>query len=350
MIYDQLANSLSRNQETYGGLNERLSTGKKINKPSDDVFGMMRAMDYRVSINSNDQFQRNIDEGSLRLNLTDTTMKSVSDTLASVRQLIAFSASGVSDPILQSTYSTNAVQLRDNLLSFANARGAGQYLFSGYRMDVQPYTDPVPVPPPAAYTYQGDTGVMNVQIDQSQVMPINITGNEAFSYTLGAPGTTEVKQISNGMMVHYTQGAGTTINVEIRQADDVQRLPGHPPDGFPDDDTFSFSNVLQMTDVLSSAISTNNISRINALVSPFDKMSTQAMTVQAEIGSRLSQLNAQSDRLKNVTNTLQNSLSVVEDADMTQTAVELNKTDVTLQALRASAARILSQSLLDFLK
>ena len=56
MVFNELANALIRNQETYGTLNEQLSTGKKINKPSDDVFGMIRAMDYRVSINSNNQF------------------------------------------------------------------------------------------------------------------------------------------------------------------------------------------------------------------------------------------------------------------------------------------------------
>ncbi|KAF0121540.1 MAG: hypothetical protein FD151_1176, partial [bacterium] len=43
-------------------------------------------------------------------------------------------------------------------------------------------------------------------------------------------------------------------------------------------------------------------------------------------------------------------LSNTEDADMAEIASELAKAEAVLQALRQSSARVLSQSLLDFLR
>ncbi len=330
MIFQQATRNLGKAFETYGGLNERLATGKKINKPSDDVTGIMRAMDYRVEISGADQYQRNIDEASSRLKVSDTALSSAADTLASIRTLIAMSMSGSQDQAIRDGYALQAAGFRDHLADLANSTYRGQYLFSGYRTDIRPYTAG------PAYLYQGDSGVMNTAIDQTATAAVNVPGEQAFSYTLAVA---ETKQISGGRFVHYTPGVGTTIDVEIRDTDDLTVL-----------DAFSFSNAMQMTDLLSAAASANDTLRIEALEGPFKKISTQVLTVQADVGARLSRLNDQADRLRANTVSIKNALTAVEDADLLQTATELKKVEVTLQSLRESASRILSQSLLDFLR
>lgn len=330
MIFQQATRNLGKAFESYGELNERLATGKKINKPSDDVTGIMRAMDYRVAITGADQYRRNIDEASSRLRFTDTIQSSASDTLANIRRLIAMSMSGTQDQTIRDGFALEAAGFRDHLADLANSTYRGQYLFGGYRTDIRPFTAG------PAYLYQGDSGVMNVAIDRTAALAVNVTGEEAFAYTLAAA---ETKQISGGRFVHYTPGAGTTVDVEIRDTNDVTVLA-----------TFSFSNVLQMTDLLRAALGANDTLRIEALEDPFKKISIQVLTVQSDVGARLSRLNDQSDRLRANTVNMQNALSSVEDADLLQTATELKKVEVTLQSLRESASRVLSQSLLDFLR
>ncbi len=329
MIYDQLLRSLQQGQTDYATLNSRLATGKKILAPSDDVMGAMRAIDYRVSINADGQYKRNIDGATTNLNLTNTVLTSFSDALSKIKNLVLTNMRGNQDPGLQAAYSQQAGQLRDELYGLANTQAGGRYLFSGFRTDQQPYVA-------GTYAYQGDVGVINVPIDNGAAMPVNVTGNDAFSYTLGA---TYVKQISGGLNVHYTPGAGTTVNVEIRDAADTTVL-----------DNFSFSNVIQMTDTLSSALGTNDTARIEALVDPFNAVQEQITAVQSDVGARLSSLKDQSSMLDQNTNTSKNALSSTEDADMSETAVLLQKTDTALQALRASSSKILSQSLFDFLQ
>jgi len=329
MIFDQITRRLGKNLESYAGLNSELATGKKFSKPSEDVTGMMRSLDYRVDISANDQYKRNIDEAVGRLKFADTVMSSASSALLNIRTLITQNLSGSLDPTFSDGYALEAAQLRNQLSSLANTKYRDQYLFAGYRTDTQPYNAGL------AYQYQGDNGVMNVSIDKSSFIPVNVTGNETFSYTLAAA---YVKQISGNRFAHYTPGAGTTVDVEIRDTDDITVL-----------DTFSFSNAIQMTDTLSTAISANNSLRIEALADPFNKMSTRVLTTQSEVGARLSGLNDQTDRHTANTLNLKNSLSAVEDADPLETAVELKKLEVSLQALRESASKILSQSLMDFL-
>ena len=332
MIYDQMLRALQQSQQDYAVLNDRLAKNKKILAPSDDVMGAMRSLAYRVSINSNGQYQRNIDGATTNLKLTSTTLSTYYDVLGSIRKLLLTNMSGSPDPTNSAGNAEIAGQLRDEIFGLAITNAGGRFLFSGFRTNQQPYAA-------GTYAYQGDNGVINVPIDQGAAMPLNVTGNEAFSYSIGAPGTTYSKQIGGGLNVHYTQGAGTTINVEIRGTDDTTVL-----------DTFSFSNVMQMTDTLSSALGSNNTSRIEAMVDPFNRIQDQVAAVQSDVGSRLTSLTDQSNKLTQNTNTLSDVLSSTEDADMTETAMQLQKANTSLQALYAASAKILSQSLLDFLQ
>jgi len=331
MIFNQLASSMKDSLKIYAQLNEQLASGKKINRPSDDPMGMARSLDYRLNISSNDQYKKNIDAGAIRLNITEVNLDSASATLANIQHTISLSLNSSADQAARDGYSTAIAQNRNDLFSFANATFNNQYLFSGFRTDQQAYTAG------PAYAYQGDAGVMNVRIDQNMAVPVNVRGDEAFSLTMIAP---EVRQISGGKFVHYTPQAGTTtIDVEIRDTNDTTVL-----------DTFSFSNAMQMTDQLSSAIKTNDSDRVRALSVMFDRMSSQVHSVQAEVGTRLSLLSDQSQRLQSLTSNITQALETTENANPVEITAGLKTVDVTLQALRESASRVLSQSLMDFLK
>lgn len=221
------------------------------------------------------------------------------------------------------------MQLRDSILNLGNSIFRDRYIFSGFRTD-SPSFDA------ATYAYQGNAGVINAPIDRAVVIPVNLPGSDVFGHSLAG---SDVVQISGGRYVHYTPGGGTLVQVEIRDTDDTTVL-----------DTFSYSNVIQMTDILYTAVDTNDTARIEALIKPFDLIHRQVITVQAEVGSRLSRLANQIELSKASVLSMQTLLSNTEDADMTTAAVELNKIETTLKALLKSSAEVLSLSLFDFLR
>lgn len=336
MIFDQLTRSLRLNLRDYAAMNDRLATLKKIAKPSDDVVGTARALDYTVSINDNDQYQRNMLEGSSRLTFTNTVLNSVSKQLGSMKSLLIQNVS-VQDPSLQATFAREAASIRDYLYDLANTTYRGQYLFSGVRTNVQPYSSSLAV---TAYDYQGDTTAVNIAIDRGALVQVNVPGLTTFGYSLAA---TETRALSDGFEARYGPGAGATdVNVEIWDLND----PLNPVQT----DSFSYSNMIQMADLVSGALSANNGKRLEALVEPFNRLSLQVLGAESEVGTRLVRMDTQSDRHTADTLSLQNSLSAIEDADPYETAAELKKIEVTLASLRESASRVMSQSLLDFLK
>jgi flagellar hook-associated protein 3 FlgL len=327
MIYNQLLASIQSGQTNLSGLTRQLATQKKILAPSDDVMGTVRALDYEVNISSNNQYKTNITNVTNSLNQANTALTSFSGMLSTVKGILINATSNI-DPGIEQATAGQVAQLRDQLLGIANTKIGSTYLFAGFEANLQPYAA-------GTYAYQGDNGITNVPIGKGAAMASNVPGSSAFSYTPAAYNM----QISGGLNVHYTAGAGTTVNVEIRDATDTTILQN-----------FSFSNAVQLTDLLSTAIANNDTQRIEALVYPFSKIQDQINSVQADVGARLGALKDQSTLLDQNTNTLQDSLSKIQDADTAKIGVQLQQADTALQALYSTSAKIIPQSLFDFLK
>lgn len=327
MIFNQLTGSLGSTLKDYSTLNDMLSSGKKLLAPSDDPGGLMRAIDYKVGISANTQFGQNINLISTQLKFTNTTLESAQNALATV---MGFTTKTI-DPQTQASDAQIAASWKNTLLDLANMTYGGQSVFAGFKSDTQAYAS-------GTYDYQGDAGLVNVPVDRGSSVAVNVPGSSAFSYTIGPEGTTYTKLV-NGQNVHYTQGPGTTINVDIYDPTDTTVL-----------DSFQFSNVIQMADLVSTSIQSNDTMRLAALREPFSKAQSQMIASITDVGQRIAELDNRSAWLTQNTSLLKSALSPIEDADQLEVIAKLKQTEITLSAIRDSASRVLSQSLLDFLK
>ena len=195
-IFNQLTRSLNNNMRIMSKLSDRLSTGIKINNPSDDATGMMKAMDYKVSINELQQYKRNIDEADAQLSFTETTMSTVTNTLTRARELSLQASNGTQTSVTRNAMAQEVAGLRDQLLSLSNSRFKNQSVFSGYLTGSGSFES-------VNYTYIGDSGEINVKIDGNATIVKNITGDNAFS----AGGTSFMKTLDNlyNDLVAYNQ-------------------------------------------------------------------------------------------------------------------------------------------------
>lgn len=435
-IFNRLMKGFQRNFTDVYEANEQLSTGRRINRPSDDVIGMAKAMGYKVSINSNDQFSRNVEEAVSRLSFTEVIMQSVSENLMRAKELTVEAGTATENAESRKAIAQEVENLKEQMLNFANSQLNGKYVFSGYKTDTPAYDS-------ATLKYQGDSGVTRVMLDKGSSIGVNVPGDGVFKYTLQAE---ETVQLDDGSYLHYKPGetvlegaditapgvdsilqftvtgrlGSSDLTVNISASDDQAAIatkimdavnaeaantgvsardggggtavdlydPGRGAitvsgidagsdedlwSGFPegattaqaadavyveirasDDstvtDSFSFDNFMEMLDVLTQALNTNNAPRIQALLRPLDDALGQVLNVQSDMGARLNRLDAQKESLDDNTLMLKGNLSAAEDADITQTAIDLSKAELALTALRDSSGRLLSQSLMDFLK
>jgi flagellar hook-associated protein 3 FlgL len=353
MIFNQLANALQKNMEEFTKLNTQLASGKRIQKPSDDIVGMMKSLDYRLNINTTEQYKKNIEEANFQLQFTSDVLSSVTNSILKLKELISMGGNAQTQEN-RSFYSQQASMWRDFLLDLSNTKLGNRYLFSGYKTDQKAFTYN---PTTYQYDYNGDQGEINVPIDTEATIPLNIAGSYAFSFAMTGSLPTE---LPDGTPISYTQSTDpltgiTTTTVEIGNAGEQ---------GY---DTFTFSNLMDIANILSFAFQYKDIDgsdldtdpdiqeemalhRIAALSYPLNDGQTNILNIQGEIGTRQSHINDQKTRLVTSALNLTNALSKTEDADMDETITEILKTDTALKALREAASRILSQSLLDFLK
>ncbi len=287
-IFNQLTRSLASNLRNMSRWSNMLATGKKINSPSDDVSGMMKAMDYKVSINELEQYKRNIDEAEAHLSFADTTMSSVANALTRARELTIQASTDTQDTDARAAAAEEIAELRDQILSLANSKYRNRYIFSGYKTDTQSFD--------AGFNYQGDSGKINVMIDRNATMAINIPGDQIF-------------------------GSGAT-------------------------------SIMGTLDALYNTLTdpTKTSADISAFIDDIDNAIDQVSNVRADLGARLNRLDDLKYNLDDRDVTLKTYLSEVEDTDIAQTVSEISKTEVALQSLRTSGSKILSQSLLDFLE
>lgn len=328
MIYNQFVRSLQKNLTDLSESNEKLATGKKINKPSDDVIGISRSLDYKVSINLNNQYLRNIDEAISHLSYTEMRLSLVSDTLIRLKELTLTGISDNVDALGRQSIANEVKQLRDHLLNLANSKFRDRYVFSGFRTDIPSFNS-------TTYVYEGDEGYINVLIDKEAIIPINIPGIHIFAYSAS---TVEQITLNDGRYIRYVPGIGTTINVEIYNADDLL------------EDSFNFSNVIQMTDILYQALNNNDITRVKALMKPFELTANNITNNQAFAGALLNRLEQQISSNEDSTLYLRTVLSNTEDVDLAEIISAIAKNETAIQALRQSSVKQLSQSLFDFLR
>ncbi len=110
--------------------------------------------------------------------------------------------------------------------------------------------------------------------------------------------------------------------------------------------TISFFSVMQHFD---NALSTNNREGIQSSILFMDGAINSVVKTIADVGSRLKYFEDQQVRGDDNGLLFKKSLSVLEDADIAASAMELAKIQTTLEAMRISAVRNLTQSLFDFM-
>jgi flagellar hook-associated protein 3 FlgL len=172
MIAENIKNHLFRHSRHLLQTQERIASGKRINRPSDDPVGMARVMGYRTHIEKLHQFNANITAATFHLDVVDDVLNSVTDLLVQAKKI-------ASDPHrdLRGMMAEEVAILRDQVLQFSNWRNSGIYIFAGDRVDTPPFSFD---PDTGNYGYMGDSGTRDFNIGESLNMHITADGSAVF--------------------------------------------------------------------------------------------------------------------------------------------------------------------------
>ena len=175
-VYKIGVQSITSQQEALSKTQAQLSSGKRINLPSDDPTGMARLLDIKSGIDQLDQFSRNSDFANSALALEESVLSQVNTSLLRVRELILQANNATNTTSDRTSIAEEINQRLQEITSLANSRdAAGNYLFAGNRTDLVPFNLAN-----GSVSYTGDQGERSLQIGANTKIRINDSGDAAF--------------------------------------------------------------------------------------------------------------------------------------------------------------------------
>ena len=157
--------------------NQRVATGKRINKPSDDPLGIQDTLTLRSSIARIQQFGRNIDNNRLFLNTADTALDSVGLGITRARELAQVTLGATSDAQTRANVALEIQSILDQVIQEANTQVKGQFIFGGTNLLNPPYqANPLGL----GAVYSGNAGSLQVEVGPNLTVAITRPGSDVF--------------------------------------------------------------------------------------------------------------------------------------------------------------------------
>ncbi|MCH5272761.1 MAG: flagellar hook-associated protein FlgL [Lachnospiraceae bacterium] len=151
MMTNNVLHNINNNKNLLSTLENQYSTGKKIQKPSDDPIVAVRALKLRTNLSELTQYvDKNIPDALSWMDTTESSLGVVNEIL---RQMNTYCNQGANDPLTakdRNSIVTNLEELKQQIYQEGNSNYAGRYVFSGYKTDTPLVFDE----PTNKYTYE----------------------------------------------------------------------------------------------------------------------------------------------------------------------------------------------------
>ncbi len=289
LLADHLVYNLQKTSQRMDELQVQLASGKRITNPSDDPSGTKNAMELRSALNAVGQYQRNVADAQSWLQTTDQALQSFNDLLNRARELAVAGANNTLPLDAREAIAQEVESVRQFAIQTANTSQGNRHVFGGLRTTTPPFTETAGV-----VNYNGDGGHMNREVDPSTSMSVNITGTELNN---GAPDLFQTL---------------TNLANDIRNAN-VNSISG---------------------------------TRIGEL----EQVSTNIQTLRTVVGAKANRLSETEQTLEGTSVNFSDLLSKAEDLDMARAITDLRTAQASYQMALQVGAKIIPQTLVDFLR
>lgn len=285
----RLVQYLQTTQTRLAETQDRMASGRRISKPSDDPFGNSRVMAMRTSMGLIAQHQRSIELAKSELGVTEASLEGLGRVLSRAQELAVQADSTTVDASGRAAIAVEIDSLLQEVVTIGNTSYGGRHLFGGYQTGAQPFTPDAPSSA-TAVAFSGDAGVITRAIGNGETVPVNLDGQALF-------------------------GGIFTSLIDFRDA-----------------------------------LNANDRAGISGASTALASGADTALRARSEIGARVRHAELAGQRLEADEAQFQIQISQLEDADLTQEAMDLQMRDAALQAALSAAAKSLTTGLIAFLR
>jgi flagellar hook-associated protein 3 FlgL len=265
-----------------------LSTGKAVNRLSDNPFAAAQASRITAVMAENDQFLAINEQLRGKLETTDSVLQAIIQSIDQGKTLAAQALSGTTTPESRTALATALEGVRQEILSASNTQFDGNFLFAGTQTSTTPFTDSGGI-----VTYQGNDEAIYQRLDRSVVIQANVTGQDVF---MDSP------------------------------------------------------SVFAVLENMKTAITNNDATAIRSGLADLETISSRMNSTAAVIGNNIQLTQQLENALRTHTQSLQEHVSTMTDANLAKSISDLNITTQAISAALGAQAQVQQFSLLDFLR
>lgn len=182
MIFEQQVRGITDSQASWLKSGQELSSGRRVNNPSDDPIAASRAVVLSQTQQQGKQYELARTFAEQGLSLEENTLKGVTDGIIAAQGLIVNGSTGTLSDSDRGSIATQLEGIRAQLLNQANSQDAnGRYIFAGYKTDSAPFVDTAGT----GVSYAGGTDAITQKVDTSRTMTVGHTGDDIFMSITG---------------------------------------------------------------------------------------------------------------------------------------------------------------------
>ena len=392
MKFNTITENMFKSQDSYNKLAEKIASLKEINRPSDDPIGMNKVLNLRKSRDSVEQYTRNMDGCESWLTITESKLSAAGGLLADARVVAIAQSTATSSAEVRSAEAGAVQQLIDEMLTLANSKYGGRYLFSGTKMDIDPFSSSEgsaaigTAATAGGNTFDGSvtsSGTYTGSVNKTYVVKI-VTGGKLADATYkvsddgGKTWGAEKNDldggtitIGDGMDLTFTDNGAadlTTDDIFYVQAFASGYYNGNCEEmsvniGEGTSFAYSISGEAAFTDKgdgsvdvfgalndLKTALENNEPDTIASCIDDLKAASDQISKNISRCGTRMNRLEIAKNNLTDLGFNLTKLLSDTEDADMSEIITMFAMKETALKASYATASKIGNLTILDFLR
>ena len=393
VLSSTVTNNLRQSLSRINRFQNDLSTGVKIHDASDNPAGASRSLLLRSDIRNNQQFQRNIGEALGQMDFVDSTLDSLLNTVIDLQGVAIAGASDTVNPENRKIMAREVNELLELAVSVGQTKFRGRFIFAGTETLEKPYEDirdsagqiidvgnavrasvtlndratavgtllGLTTPPAGTVTIGDQTVAIDLATDSLDDIKASIDAAAPTGVS-----TTIEESVRNGQSTFKLRISGTATVVDannvlgslnIGNVDTTKAMLREVGDGIhvqvntSGQDLFEgaqnvFTSLIRLRDALNG----NDIDSIRASITDMQVARGKISEVRGVLGARAERVEVQRSLLERFEVNLTGALSITEDADLSETVLNLQQEQTVFQSALVSGQSVFQPTLLDFLQ
>lgn len=348
MNYAQVTSNLNRNRKEANDLNNQAATMKRVTKPSDDPAGTARVLSARTDIAGFTQYEKSLNQAKGFLEFSEQSLAELGESLIRLKELTIGQANGAgANAQTRRATAAEVEQLYQQAIYIGNRKMGDRYLFGGFKTTESPFT--------GSGTYKGDDGELMIEVNKGAYVPMNLPGSKVFLGKGFAVRT--LVDVNDGVPRSPDELRQLQQEVEAEKRGEKNQEAQGPNMRGPASTKNTLGslaadgeNVFSVIRAVHTGLVTNDITTLQNSLERLDDAIEQVVMARSQIGSRVMTLNNTIESLSRQKLDSQTLASNVEDANAFELFSNISKNETALKATMESSSRLITPSLLDFLK